>query len=67
MSNTSSISNMVKRTDENFLLNIARRLHKAEHNLDFLYSCERLRVLPQFTYMTGKIVKNSKTFPRSYY
>ena len=54
---------MVKRTDEKYLLNIARRLHKLGRSLEFLYECDRLRILPHFTFIKPKVVRTAKLTP----
>ena len=60
MSNTFDLYNVVERTDEKYLLNVARKWHKACRSLDFLYECERLRILPQFIFMKPEVIRAAR-------
>jgi len=54
---------MVNRTEEKYLLNVARKIHQANRSLEILYDCERFKVLPHFTFMTKKVVTSAKLSP----
>ena len=54
---------MVNETDENYLLNVARKLYKSNGNINFLSKCQTYKILPKFTLIKPKIVETCRLSP----
>ena len=60
MSTNTNIYEVVKETTKKFLINVARRVHKANRSLEFLSNCERFRVLPRYTFLRKDVIIAAK-------